>query len=154
MRDRMSEKKAWWNIQMPKKTASLPYTIFFLMSLCAPRGEVAAQVEKPAAPLRSPDEIIRLFDMNGDGKIDMTEMRLKSIAAIDQIDKNRDGFLSRDELPGLTAEAFAAADRDKDGRLSVFEYSQLEFFNFSVVDTNKDGFITADEITAYRNRNK
>lgn len=103
---------------------------------------------------RSPMEIIKMFDSNGDKRIDQSEVREKNIEVFDRIDANRDSFLTASELPGLSAATFNAADKDKDGKLSVFEYSQAEFLRFRGIDSNKDGFVTSQEISTFRSREK
>jgi hypothetical protein len=103
---------------------------------------------------RSPEAVIKMFDTNGDKRIARAEIRYKSIEAFDRFDTNKDGFLSTSELPGLPAGVFKASDKNSDGKLSPFEYSQGEFLKFNVLDINKDEFVTADEITAFRNRTK
>ena len=103
---------------------------------------------------RSPMEIIKMFDSNGDKRIDQAEVREKNIEVFDRIDANRDSSLSASELPSLSAATIKAADKDKDGKLSVFEYSQAEFLRFRGIDSNKDGFVTSQEILAFQNREK
>lgn len=104
--------------------------------------------------LRSPEAIVKMFDMNVDNRISRSEIRFKSIEVFDRLDTNKDGFLSKSELPGLPAGVFKTTDKNGDGKLSTFEYSQGEFLKFNVLDINKDEFVTADEIAAYRGRAK
>lgn len=101
---------------------------------------------------RSPATVLKMFDANGDQRVDRSEIRYKSIEVFDRIDSNKDGTLSAADLPGLSAAAFKAADRNGDGKLTTFEYSQAEFLQFDNIDIDKDGFITASEIAAYRKR--
>ncbi len=103
---------------------------------------------------RSPMEIIRMFDANGDKRIDRGELRYRSIAVFDEVDKNKDGALEPSELPGLSQKSFSAADKDGNGKLSTFEYSQAEFLRFGGMDTNKDGFVTSEEIANLQKREK
>ncbi len=103
---------------------------------------------------RSPMEIIKMFDGNGDKRLTRAEMRFKNIEVFDRIDANRDGFLTPSELPGLSAASIKAADKDSDGKLSTFEYSQSEFLRFRNIDSDKDGFVTSQEISAFQSREK
>jgi hypothetical protein len=103
---------------------------------------------------RSPMEIIKMFDSNGDKRISQSEVREKNIEVFDRIDANRDSFLTASELPSLSAATLKAADKDKDGKLSVFEYSQAEFLRFKGIDSNNDGFVTSQEISAFQSREK
>jgi hypothetical protein len=103
---------------------------------------------------RSPEAVIKMFDTNGDKRIARAEIRFKSIEVFDRFDTNKNGFLDRSEVPGLPASVFKASDKNGDGKLSPFEYSQGEFLKFNILDINKDEFVTADEITAFRNRTK
>ena len=102
----------------------------------------------------SPDEVIKLFDVDGDKKVSRPEVRTKSVEVFDRIDGNKDGVLSATELPSLSATEFMAADKDRNGKLTVYEYSQAEFLRFEIYDRDKDGFITAGEIVDHRNRAK
>jgi Ca2+-binding EF-hand superfamily protein len=113
-------------------------------------GPAVAQDAPSLQVSRSPMEIIKMFDSNGDNKIERSEVRSKNIEVFDRIDSNRDGYLTASELPSLSAATIETADKDNDGKLSVFEYSQAEFLRFRGIDTNKDGFITSQEISAFR----
>jgi hypothetical protein len=103
---------------------------------------------------RSPIDIIKMFDTNGDKRLDRSEIRYKNLEVFDRIDVNRDNSLSPSELPRLSAATFSAADLDKNGKLSVDEYVDAEFLRFSGIDTNNDDFVTSQEISAFQNREK
>ena len=103
---------------------------------------------------RSPMDIIKMFDTDGDNRLDRSEIRYKNIEVFDRIDVNRDNSLSPSQLPSLSAATFSVADQDKNGKLSVDEYVDAEFLKFSGIDTNSDNFVTSQEISAFQNREK
>ena len=137
----------------PKKTISSSVAVVLVWGMHS--FSPATAQDAPSLQLsRSPMEIIKMFDSNGDKRLTRAEMRFKNIEVFDRIDANRDGFLTPSELPGLSAASIKAADKDKDGKLSTFEYSQSEFLRFRGIDTDKDGFVTSQEISAFQNREK
>lgn len=99
---------------------------------------------------RDPNEIVKMFDRNKDGKVDQTEYTLGIVAFFIRLDENDDGFLTRDEVPGMKDQAFDTVDADKDGKISDYEFVTSDALKFEKVDANADGFITADEIAAYQ----
>lgn len=125
-----------------------------LLWVMYPLAPATAQAVPSVQASRSPMEIIKMFDSNGDQRIDQSEVRVKNIEVFDRIDANRDGFLTASELPSLSAKTIKAADKDKDGKLSTFEYSQAEFLRFRGIDSDKDGFVTSQEIAAFQSREK
>ena len=94
-------------------------------------------------------EIIKFFDQNDDGKIDLTEYTLRIVAYFIKLDKNDDDFVPPDEIPTLHKRAFDEMDQNKDGKLSGYEFATAKSLDFEKIDANKDGFITLDEAAAY-----
>lgn len=112
------------------------------------RDEVGLTPQKEPTP----EELFKLWDANGDGRLSPEEYR--GSVRFEEMDKNRDRFLSRDEL-GLgkypvqqTGGAFQYMlenwDKDGDGKLSKTEWKGKR--SFESVDTDKDGFIAENEI--------
>lgn len=103
------------------------------------------------------------LDTNGDGAVDLDEVRHARGIVFDRLDTDHDGFLSRDELaaarkprrnvaaqPG--SRLLARADADKDGRISRDEFLALAGRTMARRDRNGDGRITADELPPPRPR--
>ncbi|MEK0082474.1 EF-hand domain-containing protein [Benzoatithermus flavus] len=103
------------------------------------------------------------LDTNGDGAVDLGEVRHARGVVFDRLDTDHDGFLSRDELaaarkPRRNATAqpgsrlLVRADADKDGRISRDEFLALAGQTMKRRDRNGDGRITADELPPPRPR--
>ena len=101
---------------------------------------------------RDPAVIIRMFDGNGDGKIDRTEYQYEIVKAFIALDQNRDDQLEPKEMPGMDKSAFDKADKNTDGRLSTYEFVTADSLKFDEIDTNSDGFVTETEIAGHQKR--
>jgi len=74
-----------------------------LGALCLLPGRGLAQSAPERQQHLSPEEIIRQFDRDGDGKISRDEAPERMKARFDQIDTNHDGFITLDELKARDA---------------------------------------------------
>lgn len=97
---------------------------------------------------RDPREIVRVFDENGDGKIDQTEYSTRIVNFFLKLDKKKNDFLTPDEVSGLGKDQFDEIDQNKDGKLSTYELLTAKSMSFGAIDTNSDRYITIDEIAA------
>lgn len=114
-----------------------------------PGAKVSKDVWGVVVERKKAAEIVKFFDENGDGKIDLTEYTLRIVAYFIKLDKNDDDFVTPDEVPTLEKRAFDEMDQNKDGKISGYEFATAKSLNFEKIDTNKDGFITVDEVAAY-----
>lgn len=103
---------------------------------------------------REPAAIIKMFDGNGDGKIDQTEYLLQIVRVFSDLDENRDDFLQPNELPGMDSKNFLEADKDKDKKLSPYEFVRADSLQFEAIDNNSDGLITETEIAEHQGKFK
>jgi Ca2+-binding EF-hand superfamily protein len=140
-----------------------------------------AKPRLPGAGKEIPDErarsyaenILRLYDRNGDGKLDQQELEATRTLrhSWKQYDLNKDGGLDLDELTAFvkaegnanviggidsggqspeerTKASFDRFDTNKDGKLSREEFPRfIPAERFNEWDTNKDGFIDLAEFT-------
>ena len=96
-----------------------------MLSRRAAIGYVTATVllgfSQPALAARGAS--FQAIDSNGDGKVDLDEIKKAAAAKFDALDRNRTGTLTRREVGRLrlSRKDFAAADPDKDGTLSKDE---------------------------------
>ncbi len=105
---------------------------------------------RPATP---PREILRQWDMNGDGVIAVHEFPGPMEHFID-LDRNQDGYLTEDEIArrppppplNLDPRSFIEADMNEDGVISVEEFLVYYEIRFNHLDRNSDGVISRDEL--------
>jgi Ca2+-binding EF-hand superfamily protein len=128
----------------------------------------------------TPEEAIKRFDKNGDGKLSKDELPAVLGKAFDASDKNGDGKLDRDEVAAmqmLLRNFFVAGnqpktappaakdidkiidnllkqfDKDGDGKISRKEATgPFLADNFDRLDLNKDGFLDRKELRALAER--
>jgi Ca2+-binding EF-hand superfamily protein len=107
---------------------------------------VLAGVSPVAAKSRH-SNLIRMFDTDNDGTVDLAEAKKAASALFDKLDRDHDGTLDKRELAHrLTAKEFAAADPDHDGTLSKDEYLAAVEQRFTAADPDHDGTLDAKEL--------
>lgn len=105
-----------------------------------------------------PAELVKRFDKNGDGQLQVTELPEHMQAFLGKADNNGDGVLSVDELKAgqekMRAERLARLDTDHDGQVSPEErkaaFERFAQKRFAKLDKNNDGALTEDEVGAQR----
>ena len=90
--------------------------------------------------------LIKRFDTDNDGTVDLTETKQAATEMFDKLDRDHDGTLDKRELASrLSAKEFAAADPDHDGTLTRDEYLALVAQRFEAADADHDGKLDAKE---------
>jgi Ca2+-binding EF-hand superfamily protein len=84
----------------------------------------------------------KIVDLNGDGIIDGTELRVKEVAVLSLIDRNLDRYITPDEALA-SAEELARLDKDGDGKISSLEFTARNIIK--VLDANGDGVLAFEE---------
>lgn len=131
----------------------------------------------PSAPewpdldeLPEPDELIRRFDRDRDGRLSQRELRRHPLGAVfEALDRNRSAAVEVEELQaaieGLRerqrartesrrrqtafAVPFAAWDKNDDGVLDLGEFVQRKEL-FARIDADRDAAVTREEVERYR----
>ena len=101
-----------------------------------------------------PAELIKRFDKNGDGQLQVSELPEHMQRFIGKADSNADGVISIDELKAgeakMRADHLAKVDTDHDGKVSPDErkaaFQKFAQERFAQEDKNSDGALTKDEI--------
>ncbi|HKO51848.1 MAG TPA: hypothetical protein VJV79_29265 [Polyangiaceae bacterium] len=99
-------------------------------------------------------EMIKRFDKNADGKLQLSELPERMQEFVGKADTNADGVISVEELTAghekMRAEHLAKVDTDHDGKVSPEERkAAFESFaqkRFAKMDKNSDGALTKDEV--------
>jgi Ca2+-binding EF-hand superfamily protein len=128
----------------------------------APAGSVADASGRPEGKHHrggrrgphDPAEMIKHFDKNADGKLELSELPEKMQKFMRKADANADGVITVEELEAgkekMRAEHLAKVDTDHDGKVSPEEHkAAFEKFareRFAKMDKNNDGALTKDEI--------
>jgi Ca2+-binding EF-hand superfamily protein len=93
--------------------------------------------------------LIRLFDTDNDGTVDLAEAKAAASALFDRLERDKDGTLDKHELSRrLSAKELAAADSDHDGTLTKDEYLAVVEQRFSAADPDHDGTLDAKELNS------
>lgn len=103
---------------------------------------------------KDPAEMVKKFDKNGDGQLQLSELPEKMQGFIGKADTNGDGVLTVDELKAgrekMRAEHLAKVDTDHDGKVSDAErkvaFEKFAQERFTKSDKNNDGALTKDEV--------
>jgi Ca2+-binding EF-hand superfamily protein len=100
----------------------------------------------PAAVLAA-DDAAKRFDLDGDGTLDLREVKKAAADFFASHDRDHDGTLDKRELAGrLSAREFAAADPDHDGTLTLDEYLAVVEKRFNAANRDGDGTLDAKEL--------
>jgi len=90
---------------------------------------------------------IKMFDLDGDGTLDLGEVKKAAAALFARLDPDHDGTLDKRELAGrLSARELASADPDHDGTLTLDEYMALVEKRFHAANRDNDGTLDAREL--------
>jgi len=107
----------------------------------------------PALAKSGHANLIRMFDTDNDGTIDLGEARKAASAAFDKLERDHDGTLDKRELARrLSARELAAADPDHDGTLTKDEYLAVVEQRFKAADPDHDGTLDARELNTAAGR--
>jgi EF hand domain-containing protein len=101
-----------------------------------------------------PAEMVKRFDKNADGKLELNELPEKMQNFMGKADANADGVLTVEELEAgkekMRAEHLAKLDTDHDGKVSAEErkaaFEKFAQAHFAKLDKNNDGSLSKDEI--------
>jgi len=101
-----------------------------------------------------PAMIVKRFDKNGDGTLQVSELPEHMQKFMAKADTNNDGVLSVDELKAgedkMKAEHMAKVDTNHDGTISPEErkaaFEKFAQERFAKLDKNGDGALTKDEV--------
>jgi len=101
-----------------------------------------------------PAMIVKRFDKNGDGTLQVSELPEHMQRFMGKADTNNDGVLSVDELKAgedkMKAEHLAKLDTDHDGKVSPEErkaaFEKFAQARFVKLDKNGDGALTKEEV--------
>ena len=105
---------------------------------------------------RRAERMIRLFDLNGDGKVTLEEINTDQARIFTALDVNDDKSMSVDEIRRRgrslqifrTTTLFDLLDANGDGKLSVAEVQAPSKRWFKRYDANGDGVMEASELPA------
>ena len=112
-------------------------------------GQVSSQAL--AAPRNA--SLIKMFDTDNDGTLDLAEVKKAASTLFTRLDRDHDGTLNKGELAGrLSAEELAAADPDHDGTLTADEYIAVVQQRFNAANPDKDRTLDARELNAREGR--
>jgi Ca2+-binding EF-hand superfamily protein len=127
-----------------------------------PASSVAAAPAEPDAEQHrdgrrgppDPAQLVKRFDKNGDGKLELSELPEHMQKFMSKADTNGDGVLTVDELKAgaekMRAERLAKLDTDHDGKVSPEErkaaFEKFAEQRFEKLDKNNDGALSKDEV--------
>jgi Ca2+-binding EF-hand superfamily protein len=105
----------------------------------------------PHGPM-NPADVIRRFDRDGNGSLEVSELPAMMRAHFTDADANHDGIVSVDELAAkqreMHARRFARIDTNGDGALTEGEIAADRWAHLRTADVNGDGRVTQVEIEA------
>ncbi|MES1176998.1 MAG: hypothetical protein ABUL62_21935 [Myxococcales bacterium] len=101
-----------------------------------------------------PAELVKRFDKNGDGQLQVAELPEHMQKFMGKADTNNDGVITVDELKAgeekMRAEHLAKIDTDHDGKVSPEErkaaFEKFAEERFTKMDKNNDGALSKDEV--------
>lgn len=101
-----------------------------------------------------PAELIKRFDKNADGKLEVSELPEHMQKFMGKADTNGDGVITAEELKAgadkMRAEHLAKVDTDHDGKVSPEErkaaFEKFAEERFTKMDKNNDGALSKDEV--------
>ena len=101
-----------------------------------------------------PAEMVKRFDKNADGKLEVSELPEHMQKFMGKADTNGDGVITVDELKAgeekMRAEHLAKVDTDHDGKVSPEErkaaFEKFAEERFAKMDKNNDGALSKDEV--------
>jgi len=101
-----------------------------------------------------PAELVKRFDKNADGKLQVSELPERMQEFIGKADTNADGVITVEELKAgeekMRAEHLAKVDTDHDGKVSPEErkaaFEKFAQERFAKMDKNNDGALSKDEV--------
>ena len=101
-----------------------------------------------------PAELVKRFDKNGDGQLQVSELPEHMQKFMAKADSNGDGVITVDELKAsedkMRAEHLAKVDTDHDGKISPEErkaaFEKFAEARFAKMDKNNDGALSKDEV--------
>jgi hypothetical protein len=127
-----------------------------------PAGSVADNSARPEGdhhrPGRrgppDPAELVKRFDKNADGKLEVSELPEHMQKFMAKADTNGDGVITVEELKAgeekMRAEHLAKVDTDHDGKVSPEErkaaFEKFAERRFAKMDKNNDGALSKDEV--------
>jgi len=128
----------------------------------APSGSVADASSRPDGDHHrgghrgppDPAEMIKRFDKNADGKLQVSELPEHMQKFMGKADTNADGVITAEELKAgeekMRAEHLAKVDTDHDGKVSPEErkaaFEKFAEARFAKMDKNNDGALSKDEV--------
>src|SRR6478735_3352957 len=101
-----------------------------------------------------PAEMVKRFDKNADGKLEVSELPEHMQKFMGKADTNGDGVITVEELKAgeekMRAEHLAKVDTDHDGKVSPEErkaaFEKFAEQHFAKMDKNNDGALSKDEV--------
>lgn len=101
-----------------------------------------------------PAELVKRFDKNADGKLEVSELPEHMQKFMGKADTNNDGVITVEELKAgaekMRAEHLAKVDTDHDGKVSPEErkaaFEKFAEERFTKMDKNNDGALSKDEV--------
>lgn len=116
----------------------------------APAATAKNDTQSAANAGPDPSELIKRFDANKDGVLEVSELPPRLQKWLGKADTNGDSKLSADELRAhakqMQKEHFARMDSNKDGALTSDEIGERRWKHLSDADANKDGKVTEPEL--------
>jgi len=120
----------------------------------APAASGSAAPDRHGRHAPDPAALVKRFDKNGDGVLQLSELPEHMRGFMAQADTNGDGALSVDELKAgqekMRAEHMAKLDTNGDGTVSPEErkaaFEKFAQARFAKLDKNGDGALSKDEV--------